>query len=270
MRLVSATVVNFRSITRAHKIPISNATVLIGPNNEGKSNIVGALVIGMRVIQRHARFVFVSRRVRLTPRIVGRRTTDYDWERDYPIQLQAKQPQGQSEILLEFELDAADLEVFKKQIGSKLNGTLPLKVSLGPRNFSIEVVKQGRGSKTLNEKSGKIARFVADRIELEHIPAIRTAKSAQDVVEALVTRELSILEENPRYREAQKRLSSIQRPLLRKLSKSITATLNQFVPSINNVEVKLPAESRAIAYGRACEIWVDDGQPTLLQQKGTV
>ncbi|MBK8686880.1 MAG: AAA family ATPase [Betaproteobacteria bacterium] len=44
MELVSFSVSNYRSITSAYKLPIRSPTVLIGPNNEGKSNILRALV----------------------------------------------------------------------------------------------------------------------------------------------------------------------------------------------------------------------------------
>ena len=47
MRLVSFSVTNYRSITKAYKLPIRQATILIGPNNEGKSNILR----GKRVVE---------------------------------------------------------------------------------------------------------------------------------------------------------------------------------------------------------------------------
>ena len=39
MKLVSFSVTNYRSITKAHKISLGQYTVLLGKNNEGKSNI---------------------------------------------------------------------------------------------------------------------------------------------------------------------------------------------------------------------------------------
>ena len=52
MRLVSFTVTKYRSIKRAHKIQVGKQTVLVGPNNEGKSNLIRALVAAMRVLTR--------------------------------------------------------------------------------------------------------------------------------------------------------------------------------------------------------------------------
>lgn len=47
MELVNFSVTNFRSITKAHKVSVSDTTVLIGRNNEGKSNLLRALDVAM-------------------------------------------------------------------------------------------------------------------------------------------------------------------------------------------------------------------------------
>lgn len=100
MRLASITVENYRSITRAHRVAISDRTILVGPNNEGKSNILRALVTAMSVL--------TSMRVRLlkgqrTLSFMGIRTRDhYDWETDFPIALQESKPDGESVIRLDW------------------------------------------------------------------------------------------------------------------------------------------------------------------------
>ena len=53
MQLVNFSVTNYRSITTAHKASISNTTILIGRNNEGKSNLLKALDVGMTALQPH-------------------------------------------------------------------------------------------------------------------------------------------------------------------------------------------------------------------------
>lgn len=54
MRLVEFSVTNFRSITRAYKMPFKDITILVGKNNEGKSNLLNALNICMKILERHA------------------------------------------------------------------------------------------------------------------------------------------------------------------------------------------------------------------------
>jgi len=53
MKLVDFSVTNFRSITKAYKISLKNLTVLVGKNNEGKSNLLTALNIAMRAMMYH-------------------------------------------------------------------------------------------------------------------------------------------------------------------------------------------------------------------------
>lgn len=52
MRLIACTVRNFRSITDAYKIPLGDYAVLVGPNNEGKSNVLRAIVTAIGILSR--------------------------------------------------------------------------------------------------------------------------------------------------------------------------------------------------------------------------
>ena len=90
MRLVSISVENYRSIAKAPKIRLGSSTVLVGPNNEGKSNILRALVAGMNILTSQRSVVRTASGVRL-PRIPPR---FYDWEKDYPVHLQPRDQGG--------------------------------------------------------------------------------------------------------------------------------------------------------------------------------
>ena len=264
MKLVSVSVENYRSIAKASKIRLGQSTVLVGPNNEGKSNILRALVTGMNVLTAQRRPVHSQaiRPSRLLPR------NFYDWEKDYPVPLQSKNTNGQSIIILEFQLSAEELTAFQDEIRSALNGTLPLRIALGPKDYKITVHKQGPGKKVLSEKSDRIAAFVANRLDLEYIPAVRTAQSAQHIVEEMVARELMKLEGNEEFKTALGRVAELQAPLLQTLSHTIQDTLVKFLPDVREVRVEISQENRYRALRRACEIIVDDGSPTLLEYKG--
>jgi AAA15 family ATPase/GTPase len=58
MKLVSFSVQNYRSIAKANRIEVGRYTVLVGPNNEGKSNVLRALVTAMDVLKTGSRPVF--------------------------------------------------------------------------------------------------------------------------------------------------------------------------------------------------------------------
>jgi len=265
MKLVSFTVTKYRSIKKAHKIRIGRQTVLVGPNNEGKSNLLRALVTAMRVLTRPR----LGYRRAAVGAIRFRHYTDYDWERDYPQDLQPSQPQGRSEITLEFELTPEEISNFRREVRSTLNGTLPIRISFAPEGETkIVVVKKGPGGKALTQKSLVIAEFVAQHASFEHIPAVRTASSAQEIVNTMVERELETLESEPAYRQALDSIAALQQPLLDRLSSNIKETLIKFLPNVTDVRVQIPPEDRYKALRRNCKIIVDDGTPTLLELKG--
>lgn len=264
MKLESLTIQNFRSITKAYKLPLSSSTVLIGPNNEGKSNVLRALVLATRMLigRRRSEPAFAPQRSRYG------KEADYDWERDFPLHLQEKEPEGNSVFVLEYELTPQEVDEFRTVIGSRLNGTLPLRVAIGTKSIpTVTVHKKGPGGKVLSNKAQKIAEFVAERIELEYIPAVRTAVSAQQIVDTMVARELSALEDGQDYIDALERIAQIQDPVLQELSESIKSTLVQFLPAVKSVDVRAPMERRFEAL-RRCEIYINDGSMTELRYKG--
>ena len=117
----------------------------------------------------------------------GRDDGNYVWERDFPIALQGKRGARQSIFRLEFELSEDKVQEFKEEINSNLNGTLPLEIRIGEDNKPIiKVSKKGRGSKTLNSNSGKIADFIGRRIFFNYIPAIRTDKEVLSVISEML------------------------------------------------------------------------------------
>lgn len=51
MQLSYVSISCYRSITDAYKINLSNQTVLLGRNNEGKTNIIRAINLGMDILR---------------------------------------------------------------------------------------------------------------------------------------------------------------------------------------------------------------------------
>ena len=84
MQLLSFSVTNYRSITSAQGVTLARKTVLIGRNNEGKSNVLRALQTSMQLLQRHAL-------AELRPsRVISGGDDTYLWSRDFPLKLQKR------------------------------------------------------------------------------------------------------------------------------------------------------------------------------------
>src|SRR5437867_7255117 len=172
MDLVSFSVTNYRSITKAYKLPIRRSTVLIGPNNEGKSNIVRALVISLEMLSRIGGVKIQRGRLRSSERY----NEFYEWQRDFPVSLQSKSPPGESIFNLELQLSELEVAEFETEVQSKLNGTLPIELTLGEKQAGFKVLKKGPGGPALSKKAEQIAQFISKRVNLSYIPAVRTAK----------------------------------------------------------------------------------------------
>jgi predicted ATPase len=267
MILVSFSVENYRSITKANRIEVGHPTVLVGPNNEGKSNILRALVTAMEVLTASPRGFALRAGMRLSLSSLGSRNA-YQWEKDFPIHLQKSKPEGFSSLSLEFKLDPEEIEEFKKEVGSNLNGLLPIVLELSRNGLNFSVTKKGKGAKSLALKANPIARFIANRIEFEYIRAIRTAESANSVVKSLVEKELSAVERQDGYLQALETIKKLQQPVLDALSKSVHETMVGFLPAIKKVRFEITEEQRFTALRRSAKIIIDDGTPTDLAQKG--
>lgn len=265
MRLASFSVRKYRSIVQAEKLPLSDLTILIGPNNEGKSNILRALVVGMRILSQ-ARPVGVVRGTYRTS--LARFRDDYVWERDFPISLQDSEPSGDSIFDYEFVLDEAEIADFYREVRSNLNGNLPIRLSVNPRRILFHVTKRGPGAKVLSAKRDEIAQFVGSRLQLQYVPAIRTADEAAQVVRELVEHELAVAESDPEYTQALEAIARLQAPILESLSHTLSTTLRDFLPEVRGVSVDVPRDSRSTALRRDVQIIVDDGTATDLRQKG--
>lgn len=81
MRLTNFSVTNYRSITTAHKINLQDLTVLVGKNNEGKSNLLTALNVAMTAMLIHCRLKDVNMQNNRRLRQI------YDWDRDFHFNL---------------------------------------------------------------------------------------------------------------------------------------------------------------------------------------
>lgn len=267
MELVNFSVTNFRSITKAHKVPVSDATVLIGRNNEGKSNLLRALDVAMISLHRHALNHSVSKS---GVRVLSRRDEKtFYWERDFPINLQGRKSGTQTIIRLEFLLNEGEIVEFKDQIRSNLNGTLPIVIKIGKDSVPhISVSKSGKGSQALNSKSREIASFIAKKIIFNYIPAVRTDQEAIDVVGRMLSQRLRVLEDDPDYLRALETIKVLQQPILDSLSARIKEPLEQFLPGIKSVNIEIPDDTRRSSLRRDFEIIVDDGTPTSLAFKG--
>ena len=262
MKLITFSITNFRSITNAHKINLEDITVLLGKNNEGKSNIIKALSIGMNIISNPT---YERHILRKSYYIIEDEC--YFWKRDFPISYQNRNRGLETIFKFEFELSEQEIREFKASVNSRINGTLEIQIKIGNDNrpkFSVPK----RGNKSLEKKVDKIREFVSKRIIFNYIPAIRTEEDGINIIRANLSKELAVIEEKEEYKKALKTINDLQQEILDGISQKIKKSLIGFIPTIKNVQLHIAEESRVRALRRDVEVIIDDGTPTKIEYKG--
>lgn len=263
MKLSDFSVVNYRSITTARKIKTNNMTVLVGKNNEGKSNILRALTLAMDIMKIYSKDPR-SLQIAVRPYLKNH----YSWEKDYPISLQEKNPNGWSSIDLNFELDEQDILAIRSMTGIRLSGCIPVRVSTNGAAAKIDIPKRGTAAFADADNKKKIIEYVCFKIDFNFIPAVRTEYDALRVVDSLIEKSLETLDTNPDYINAINKIEELQQGILDGISNQIIEPLQEFLPTVRNVQIHIQNERRRIAMRRNTEIIIDDGTPTPIQQKG--
>ena len=263
MKLIEFSVTNYRSVTTAHKIPMRNLTVLVGKNNEGKSNILSALSVAMRAVMLHSRIGGMPR-----PPRGNRLGLDYDWERDFPIQFQDRKSGLESIFRLNFRLEDNELSEFHAITGIRGNEDIPISVKIGKDNIpKVEVPK--RGSPAYNKKSGIITEFISKRISFNYIQAIRTEGMAINALSDAIYNGLLALRDNPEYLQAQHRVNELQQNMLDEMSSQLLEPLQAFLPSVQSVTIKRMSEDLLYRFGRGdIDVVINDGVATSIRNKG--
>lgn len=266
MKLVSFSVLNYRSITSAHKINLDQITVLVGKNNEGKSNILAALNVAMNLIIQHSkesnkRIHYPSPRYR----------TAYKWTRDFPVSLQDRKNGLESIFTLNFRLTHDEAKAFNDETGIKSNEDIPIKIKIGKENEpKIEVPKKGRGD--YNKKSQYVTDFISKRISFNCIEAIRTEKTTINAIQSILNDELKTLEKNEDYIAALEKIKELQNMRLNSIADKITPSLQEFLPSIQSVKIDSDGDfdlrNNIIGYRNDINIRINDGTCTSIGMKG--
>lgn len=262
MQLTYFTVSNYRSITNAYKLNLQNITVLVGKNNEGKSNLIRALRLAMDIIHSAAR--------------TGRRVFPYhyNWVDDFPLQLQnsKKLKNKTTDFRLDFRLNEEEINEFRKTIKSSINGELSIFICIDREgNLRITVPKKGKNASALTTKVCKIEEFISKHITFQVIPAIRAESDAYDIISDIVEAEFSSTND-PEYKSAVEYIEKYRQKKLLELSNKIKEPVTQFLPQIKSIslgiEDRYNNRRRQFLYNKNIVVEIDDGVKTRLSQKG--
>lgn len=266
MRLESFQVNYFRSIKNSEPIHLNQKTIIVGKNNEGKSNYLKALNIALSILLDRRRVeLFIRRKRYLNDDSI------FNWERDYPVNLQNKKRQPSTKFKLTFNLTNEDVENIKSLINVDIKFELIIEIEINKNDLSLNIYYTPKNiRKKLKESQiDKVCDYITKEIYFTYIPAIRTERASLNIIGSLINKKLDSLEENEDYNKAKSFIQSKQNELLINLSHELVDKLHTFVPELKNVQLSAEYESRH-SYGSRYDykFIVDDGNPTEISYKG--
>lgn len=268
MKIKSFSVSNYRSITRAHKIEMHDLTILVGKNNEGKSNIIKALSLSMKILSSYA---LLSKRHNIPSHMIYKLPVDYDykWIRDFPVESQQKEKgKKNTKFELEFELSEEERKKFNKEVGTRLaTSNFDVTIEIGDNDRAIIKVMK-KGSSKIKDQSLKVCEFIAENLVFNYIPAIRTENQAIHLIEDTLSSELRMVEDNDEYKKAVATISRLQKEPLDKIASKVKQTLSDFIPSIEDVKIEIEENIRRYALRRSIGVFINDGVMTNIEFKG--
>lgn len=279
MRLTKVAVQKYRSIDHQAEFHVGDFTVLVGPNNQGKSNLLRAAVLAMEIVQSWATVpgpmgsqsqlplrLLLRPRNRLAGRQVARfgDSVGYDWDRDFPLFARDRRGAQKSTVVnLEFELDELEQTEFKSATTITTNQRLPIRVTLNEDRVSLTVPKQGKGQH--GERAQEIAKFISERVALLHVPAVRTGSIALNIAEEILQSRRRELARTPEYREAIAQMRQLDQTAVEDVQALLYGTLQRFVPGMEGLELQVRGLERS---GGLEDILINDGVNTSISTKG--
>lgn len=257
MQITGVQIQRYRAFDKRTSIPISEMTVVAGPNNLGKSTVLSALEIFFLVVSPRP-----DRRVL--------RNTLYSAERDYPKRYEGKSGRRwPTEILVKFELDASEIEAIKAV------ATEP-----PPNKFSVKVefkwndrISAFRPTIEIPEVSSEkvgiaIREWLKNEVRYVYIPATRNMQDfGRGVFSELISGALSRVSRSKQRLQAIERLFDDVKSEIAAVESELVEELRQYLPAVKGMHFAIEDWSleRLVSVGN---VEIDDGANTLLQQKG--
>ena len=262
MKLSYISISYYRSITSAYKIALNELTVLIGKNNEGKTNILKAINMGMSIISNAGSI--------LRRKIISKQI--YDWYEDFPINLQnsKKLKKKNTSIRMDFEMSNEELQKLNEKINSNINRAISIYINISEDNsISLTVPKRGKNTKALSTKVVAICDLICEYFDIQFIAAIRSESDAYEAIYKLIDTDLSSIND-VRYKEAVAYIEEYQAKQLRSLAVRIKKPLGTFLPQIKSMNLFMTERTRQRGYmfGKTINIEIDDGVLTNFSNKG--
>lgn len=267
---------------------------IIGPNNQGKTNLSHAIRLLFTIIRTVAQHGNPNLRTHYSihgpnsPDAADRLLTKgefpisvlnenlYNFDRDYPVNLINESKENPTNIEARFEIDDGDLHVFSRRedlkplVGSlKELDTLILDVTLKSRSMKVKATILNPVDQLSRVFSSVSCCYIIDQImSFLLIKSQRNFQYATEMINDFIVNEFKSFERTNEYKEAMKKIEEIKRPIEERLESSILQSMREFVPDLNKIQIETTVGELFNRYGLQTRVSVDDGTLTSLNLKG--
>lgn len=282
MKLVEFSVERYRSIIQKSTIRIKDKNVIIGPNNEGKSNIIRALVVALRVLEgfssrTHMIKIDTFPSYYILHYLKRRKDISFDWESDFPHSLLYGNPKESFRTPVSFFLvfkltDKEQREFIKETSTNKTPEIISIAIKLYVDKVSVVAFIEK--DKLIKESDIiDISFFITRHIDICYIDAVRTAATARESIRRLLSIENTGVYGSSQYQKCIRIIEQLYNEKFGEISRRVTESLRIFVPSIVDTSIELPRDSynglSLVDLRDDVNISINDGETTPLEQKGS-
>ena len=270
MRIQKFTVSNYRSILGAKNITMGEYTVLVGKNNEGKSNLIRALNLAMGNMKDIALQSLSPTKDGWNTARMRFSSNAYSYDLDFPKNHDSKK-KGVTKIQLHFELSSTDISDFHEYLNLRTNNSLTLIFSYDDNNIlNIQVAK--RGGKNWQSKILNIIKFVSRNINFTYVPAVRTADTFQNIINSELRLAINKTIHDEEYKDLIDKLFKLEQNAVNDIADSITPKLAEWLPKVSDVRIAInnisPYRRPYFSYRNSNLYITSSGTETLLENKG--
>lgn len=282
MKLVQFSLERFRSFIDRSTVNFSDNTVILGPNNEGKTNFLRAIEISFSFLREVAtdkyRFLNIDNELvcydneefnnnKQNPTKNVHPESLYYWERDFPASLKDNQEENKDDssiFVLSFKLTEEECTKLKDISSIFSNITvLSIKIVMGMNyaKFSITPCLL-----SVDRNIVKFTSFILDKIDICYVDAVRTANIATNIINGLFERNMDRIYRSQAFISAENELfSRFYQSQINDLSSTLDKDLNSFVPSFQAKTLTFYHSNRPL---HDLQIQINDGSTTPISQKG--
>ena len=256
MKLKEFSVENYRSITTASKIELLNFTVLVGKNNEGKSNLMRALYIAMKFLMNHRqtyRYAFDEL---------------FNWKKDFPLQFQHQSNEGSSTLSLLFEFEGKEIKEFYRETKIEGISEINVRINIGKENFPNISIPKREWLPFSREWTATID-FICKKLKFNYVQTVRTEDMVTSSLSDLIDSRLEELKKDPVYKKAEQTVLYLKQKSLDDLASNLIEPLKKFLPDVKDLKINLVKEkNNFLREHNSFDVIVDDGVPTSISMKG--